>query len=80
MVCQIKQFTTLFIRICNSQEVSQVSYQTGFRGDEEGAMQNVSCNHSDDCPSFFTILDKVSLLVGWLGAKSELASLNQEAS
>jgi hypothetical protein len=73
---------TLFITICRSQEVSQLNDQTALRGDEEGAIQNVAGDHSDDRRDFLPSWTTFSLLMGQLGGKSELAglSLNQEAS
>ncbi len=62
-MCRLKQFTPLFTKICSSQEVSQASNQTALRGDEEGVIQNVPGNHSDDRGGFLTILDNV-LTVG----------------
>jgi hypothetical protein len=80
-MCQLKWFTPLFTRICRFQEVSQLSDQTSLRGDEEGAIQNVPGDHSDDHHSFLTISDNVLNVGGSAGAKSKLAgiSLNQEA-
>jgi hypothetical protein len=73
---------TLLITICCFQEVSQLNDQTALRGDEEGAIQNVAGDHSDDRRGFLPSWTTFSLLMGQLGAKSELAglSLNQEAS
>ncbi len=48
MMCQLKRFTLLFTRICRFQEVVQLSAQTSLQGDEEGVIQNVPGNHSDD--------------------------------
>jgi hypothetical protein len=81
MMCWLKWFTPLFTTICCSQEVGQLSDQTALRRDEEGAIQNVTDNLSDDCRGFLTILDNV-LTVGWPGAKSKLngLSFNQEGS
>jgi hypothetical protein len=81
-MCQLKRFMLLFTSICSSQEVSQVSYQAALRGEEEGAIQNVSGGHSDDRLSFLKTLTTFSLLESRPGAKRELAglSLNQEAS
>jgi hypothetical protein len=66
--------------ICRSQEVG--SDQTALRGDEEGAIQNVTGDLSDEHRGFLTILDNVPLLVDRPGAKSKLTGLsfNQEAS
>ncbi len=47
------------------QEVSQLSDQTALQGDEEGAIQNVPGDHSDDRHSFLTILDNQCCWVGW---------------
>ncbi len=63
MTCRFKQFTPLFTTICCSQEVGQLSDQTALRGGEEGAIQNVTGNLSDDRRGFLTILDNV-LTVG----------------
>jgi hypothetical protein len=81
-MCWLKQFMPLFTRICRSQEVGQVSDQTAFQGDEEGAIQNVPGDHSDDRSDFLTILANVLTVGGRLGVKSELASLSliQESS
>ncbi len=49
--------------ICRSQEVGQVGDQTALRENEEGAIQNVTGDLSDDCRGFLTILDNV-LTVG----------------
>jgi hypothetical protein len=82
MTCRLKRFTQLFTTICRSQEVGQLSDQTALRGDKEGAIQNVTGDLSDDRRDFLTILNTVSLLVGWPEAKSKLIGLsfNQEAS
>jgi hypothetical protein len=82
-MCQQKRFKPLFTRICRSQEVSQLSDQTALCEDEEGAIQNVPGNHSDDRCGFLTISDNVLIVGGSAGGKkSKLASLsrNQEAS
>jgi hypothetical protein len=59
-----------------------VGDQTALRGDEEGTIENVRGDHSNDCCGCFTILDNLPLLVSWLGVKSDLAGLTftQEAS
>jgi hypothetical protein len=62
-MCPLKQFMPLFTRICRSQEVSKVSDQTAFQGDEEEAIQNMPGDHSDDRRNFLTFLDNV-LTVG----------------
>ncbi len=51
-------------------------------GDEEGAIENVSGDQSDNRHRFLTILDNVLTVGGHLGVKSELTGLNinQEAS
>ncbi len=79
---RLKRFTLLFTRICRFQEVGQLSNQTALQGDEEGAIQNVPGDHSDDRHSFLTILDNVLNVGGSAGAKSKVASirLNQGAS
>jgi hypothetical protein len=81
-MCRLKWFMPLFTRICRFQEVGQLSDQTALRGDEEGAIQNLPSDHSDDRHSFLTILDNVLNVGGSAGGKSKLAdiSLNQEAS
>jgi hypothetical protein len=81
-MCRLKRFTPLFTRICCFQEVGRLSDQIALRGDEEGAIQNVPGDRSDDRHSFLTIWDNVLNVGGWLGVKSKLAgiSLNQEAS
>ncbi len=81
-MCQLKRFTLLFTRICRFQEVVQLSAQTSLQGDEEGAIQNVPGDHSDDRQSFLTSWTMSSMLMGRPGAKSKLAGirLNQEAS
>ena len=82
MTCPLKRFMPLFTMICRSQEVGQLSDQTALRGDEEGAIQNVPGDHSNDRHSFLTISDNVLNVSGSPGGKSKLAgiSLNQEAS
>jgi hypothetical protein len=79
MMCQLKQFTLLFTMICCTQEVGQLSNQIALRGDEEGAIQNLP---GMIAAAFLPSWTMFSLLVGWLGTKSKLASLslNQEAS
>jgi hypothetical protein len=62
-MCWLKQFMPLFTTICRSQEVSQVGNQTVLRENQEGALQNVTGNLSDDSHGFLTILDNV-LTVG----------------
>jgi hypothetical protein len=52
MMCQLKRFTLLFTRICRFKEVIQLSAQTSLQGDEEGAIQNVPGDHSNDRQSF----------------------------
>jgi hypothetical protein len=63
MMCWLKQFMPLFTMICRSQEVGQVGDQNALRENEEGAIQNITGDLSDDCPGFLTILDNV-LTVG----------------
>ncbi len=63
--CRLKRFTPLFTTICRSQEVSQLSDQPALRVGEEGVIQNVTGDLSDDHRSFLTILDNV-LNVGGL--------------
>jgi hypothetical protein len=78
-MCQLKQFMPLFTRICHFQEVSQLSDQTALRGDEEGAIQNVPGDHSDDHHSFLTISDNVLNVGGSAGGKNQ-ASWHQPQS
>ncbi len=63
MTCRFKQFTPLFTTICRSQEVGQLSDQTALQGGEEGAIQNLTGDLSNDCRGFSIILDNV-LTVG----------------
>ncbi len=53
----------LFTTIYRSQEVGQVGNQTALQENEEGAIQNVTGELSDDRRGFLTILDNV-LTVG----------------
>ncbi len=78
----LRWFTPLFTRICHFQEVSQLSDQTALQEDEEGAIKNVSDDHSDYRCGFLTISDNVHNVGGSAGGKNKLAgiSLNQEAS
>jgi hypothetical protein len=69
----------LFTRICRFQEVGQLSDQTALQGDEEGAIQNVPDDHSNDRHSFFTILDNVLNVGGPAGGKKQ-GSRNQTQS
>ncbi len=71
----------LFTTICRSQEVGQVGNQTALWENEEGAIQNVTGDLSDDRRGFLTILDNV-LTVGGSARGKEVAglSLNQQAS
>ncbi len=78
-MCQLKWFTLLFTRICRFQEVVQLSAQTSLQGDEEGAIQNVPGDQSDDRQSFLTILDNVLNVVGRPGGKNQ-ASRHQTQS
>jgi hypothetical protein len=68
----------LFTRICRFQEVGQLSDETALRGDE-GAIQNVTGDHSDDRHSFLTIWDNV-LNVGGLARGKKQASRHQPQS
>jgi hypothetical protein len=63
--------TPFFTRICCSQEVGQLSDQTALRGDEEGAIQNVPGDHSDDLRGFFTISDNVLIFGGSAGGEEQ---------
>ncbi len=56
MTWRLKRFTPLFTTICRSQEVGQLRDQTDLRGDEEGAIQNVTGDLSNDCRGFFNHL------------------------
>ncbi len=78
-MCRLKQFTPLFTRICHFQDVGQLSDQTALRGDEEGAIQNVPGDHSDDRHSFLTISDNVLNVGGSAGGKKQ-ASRHQPQS
>ncbi len=60
-----------FTRICRFQEVGQLSNQTALRGYEEGAIQNVPGDHSDDRHSFLTISDNVLNVGGLAGGKKQ---------
>ncbi len=64
MTCPLKLFTPLFTTICRSQKVGQLSDQTALRGDEEGAIQTVTVDLSDDRRGFLTILDYVITVGG----------------
>jgi hypothetical protein len=79
MMCRLKQFTLLFTRICRFQEVSQLSDQTALQRDEEGAIQNVPGDHSDDCQGFLTIFYDV-LNVGGSARGKKQASQHQTQS
>ncbi len=63
MTCRFKRFTLFFTTISRSQEVGQLSDQTALQGGEEGAIQNVTGDLSDDRCRFLTILDN-ALTVG----------------
>jgi hypothetical protein len=65
-------------RICRFQEVGQLSNQTALLGDE-GVIQNVSGNHSDDHRGFLTISDNVLIVGGSVGGKKQ-ASRQQPQS
>jgi hypothetical protein len=79
MMCRLKWFTLLFTRICRFQEVGQLSDQTALQGDEDGVIQNVPGDHSDDRHSFLTILDNVLNVGGSAGGK-KIASWHQTQS
>jgi hypothetical protein len=79
MMCRLKWFTPLFTRICRFQEVGQLSDQAALWRDEEGAIQNVLGDQSDDGAAFFTISDNVLTVGGSAGGKKQ-AGLNQEGS
>ena len=53
----------LFTTICRFHEVGQIGDQTALRENEEGAIQNVTGDLSNDRRGFLTILDNV-LTVG----------------
>jgi hypothetical protein len=76
MTCRFKQFMPLFTTICRSQEVGQLSDQTALQGGEEGAIQNVIGDLSDDRHGFLTILDNV-LTVGGLARGEKQADRPQ---
>jgi hypothetical protein len=78
-MCQLKWFMPLFTTICCCQEVGQVNDQTALREDKEGAIQNVTGDHSDDRRSFLTILDNV-LTFGGSARGEERARLPQPKS
>jgi hypothetical protein len=61
--------------ICSSQEVGQMGDQTALQGDEEGAIENVPGDCSDDRRGFLTILNNTLTVGCRLGVKSELTSL-----
>jgi hypothetical protein len=61
MTSRFKQFTPLFTTICRSQEVCHLSDQTALQGGEEGAIQDVTGDLSDDCRGFLTILDVLTV-------------------
>jgi hypothetical protein len=61
------------------QEVVQLSAQTSLQRDEEGAIQNVPGDHSNDRQSFLTILDNVLNVGGSAGGKKQ-ASRHQTQS
>jgi hypothetical protein len=71
MTCRLEQFTPLFTTICRSQEVSQLSDQTALRADEEGVIQNVTGDFSDDRHGFLTILDNVFTVGGSARVKKQ---------
>jgi hypothetical protein len=68
-----------FKRICRSQKDSQLSDQTALRGDEEGVIQNVPGDYSNDCYRFLTIFDNI-LIVGGLARGKEKAGRPQPQS
>jgi hypothetical protein len=78
-MCQLKQFTPFFTRICSSQEVGQVSDQTALQEDEEAAIQNVPGNQSDDHIGLLIILDNI-LPVGKSAGGKERAGWPQPQS
>jgi hypothetical protein len=83
MACWLKWFIPLFTGSEAFQEVRHVGNQTALLGDEEGAIENLWGNHSDDRHGFLTILDYV-LTVGESAGGGERAGhrliLTQEAS
>jgi hypothetical protein len=82
MMFRLKQFMPFFTTICRSHEVGQVGDQTALRENEEGTIQNVTGDLSDDCRGFFTILDNILTVGVWARGKDDLTglSLNQQAS
>ncbi len=62
-MCRLKQFMPLFTTICRFHEVGHIGDQTALRENEEGAIQNVTDDLSDDRCGFLTILDNI-LTVG----------------
>ncbi len=82
MTCRFKQFTPLFTTICRSQEVGQLSDQTSLPGGEEGVIQNMTGDLSDDRRGFLTTLDNVLTVGGSARGEKQLTGLssNQEAS
>jgi hypothetical protein len=65
MMCRLKQFMPLFTTICRFHEVGQIGDQTALRENEEGAIQNVTGDLSDDRRGFLTILDNVLTVGVW---------------
>ncbi len=64
-MCRLKQFMPLFTTICRFHEVSQIGDQTALQENEEGVIQNVTGDLSDDCRGFLTILDNVLTVGVW---------------
>jgi hypothetical protein len=62
-MCRLKQFMPLFTTICCFHKVSQIGDQTALQENEEGEIQNMTGDLSDDRRGFLTILDNV-LTVG----------------
>jgi hypothetical protein len=71
MMCQLKQFMPLFTTICRFHEVGQIGDQTALRENEEGAIQNVTGDLSNDRRCFLTILDNVLTVGGSARGKKQ---------
>ncbi len=66
----------LFTTICHFHEVGKIGDQTALRENEEGAIQNVTGDLSDDRRGFLTILDNI-LTVGGLARGEKQADRPQ---
>jgi hypothetical protein len=78
-MCWLKQFMLFFTRILPLSGSQPAERSNALRGDEEGAIQNVPGDHSDDRHSFLTISDNV-LNVGGLAGGKKQASWHQPQS